>query len=93
MSDEVPSNDWTWNVGLDGLELVGLAPYLDHDVLCTIALDLVSIDGLQAGVGIRLISMIRWPGADLGTGIDEDLLAVLGDEMGPYVDPLMAHSP
>ena len=74
-------------------ESVGFTAYFDLDVLAAKALDLVAIDGLQADVGIYLISRIRWPGTDLGPGIDQDLSAFLCDEMWPYVDPLMTHCP
>ena len=93
MAEEIPSNDWTWDIGLDGLELVWFAPYFYHDVLVAEALDLVAVDGLQANVWVNLISRIGWPGADLGPGIDQDFLTFLCDEMWSYVDPLMAHSP
>ena len=93
VTNEIPSDDWTWNICFDGLELVGLAPYFDHDVLAAKALDVVAVDGLQANVGVDLISRIRWPGADLGPGIDQDFGAFLPYKMWPHVDPLMAHCP
>ena len=93
LSDEIPSDDWTRDVGFDCRELVGLPAKFDLEALAAEALDLVAVDGPEAHVWVRLISRIGWPGADLGTGIDEDVHTLLCGEMRPYVDPLMAHCP
>ena len=72
VSDEIPSDDWTRDIGFDCCELVGFSSEPDLELLAAEALDLVPINSPEAYVRVRLISRIRLAGAYLLPGIDQD---------------------
>ena len=55
VSNEIPSDDGSWDICFDSLEFVGFASDLDINVLAS---DLVAVDRVEADIRVRLISRI-----------------------------------
>ena len=51
VSNEIPSDDGSWDICFDSLEFVGFASDLDINVLASEAFDLVAVDGVEAAFG------------------------------------------
>ena len=71
VSHEIPSQDWSLDIGLDGLEWVGFPPNSDCNLFVPETLDPGAIDGSEEEVRHDLVTWIWLDHCDLTATVDK----------------------